>query len=66
MRTRIREVREERGMSQSELARLSGISRQVIWKIETDEETNTTTKTLGAIAKALEVPMNDLIFTASD
>lgn len=57
---RIREIREMRGMSQSELAEKTGITRATIWRLETGEEETTTTKTLLKIAEALGVSVGEL------
>ncbi len=60
MRPRIKEKRLEKHMSQTELSEKSGISRQVINSIENNKEINTTTKTLSAIAEALDCTIADL------
>ena len=52
---RIKQVRESKGMSQTELAEKSGITRTTIWKLETDDKAVTTTDTLAKIAQALGV-----------
>ena len=58
---RLREIREEKNMTQEELAEKSGVSRATIWAIESKAgATNTTTKTLLRLANALEVEMDDL------
>lgn len=57
---RIREIRETRGMSQSELAEKTGLTRATIWRLETGEEETTTTKTLLKIAEALGVTVAEL------
>ncbi len=57
---RIKELREERGMTQTELAEKAGVARATIWKLETGEDEITTTKTLIRIAEALGVGVNDL------
>lgn len=62
---RIREIREARGLSQSELAEKSGITRATIWRLETGEKEETTTKTLLKIADALGVTVADLFFAHS-
>ena len=62
MLNRIAVLREQRGMSQSELAAKAGVSRATIWHLETaDEEINTTTKTLAKIASALCVKLDELL-----
>ena len=60
MRPRVKERRLEKHMSQTELSEKSGVSRQVINSIENNEEVNTTTKTLSAIAEALDCTIADL------
>ncbi len=57
---RIREIREMKGMSQSELAEKTGITRATIWRLETGAEETTTTKTLLKIAEALGVSVGEL------
>ena len=59
---RIKEVREARRMSQSELAEKAGVSRGIIWALETDPDAVTTTKTLLKIAKALETSVDEIFF----
>ena len=59
---RIREIREAQGLSQSELAEKSGIARATIWRLETGENEETTTKTLLKIADALGVTVSELFF----
>ena len=62
---RIREIRESKGISQTELSEKSGISRATIWKLETDEKAVTMTSTLLKIASALGVSLDE-IFLADD
>lgn len=57
---RIKEIRERKGMSQSELCERSGITRATIWKLETGEDEVTTSKTLVKIADALGVTIGEL------
>lgn len=59
---RIKEVREAKKMSQSELAEKSGVSRGIIWALESDSETVTTTKTLAKIAHALDTTIGEIFF----
>jgi transcriptional regulator with XRE-family HTH domain len=49
-----------KGMSQSELAEKTGITRATIWRLETGAEETTTTKTLLKIAEALGVSVGEL------
>lgn len=51
----IKAIRKRKKMSQTELAELSGISRQTISSIESGSITSVNTSTLDAIAKALAV-----------
>lgn len=58
MGEKIRELREKKRMSQEELAKRSGISRQTISSLETGKVDSVTTGTIEAIAKALEVSVS--------
>ena len=60
MKYRIREIREEKGITQEELSRKSGVSRATLWALECGENKITTTKTLLNIADALGVEMTAL------
>ncbi|MBR3974373.1 MAG: helix-turn-helix transcriptional regulator [Clostridia bacterium] len=60
---RIKEIREERKMSQQELVRKSGVSRGTISALENGTMRATTTKTLVAIADALEVTVDQIFLT---
>lgn len=57
---RIREIRENLGMSQAELCEKSGITRATIWKLETKDDEVTTSSTLLKIADALGVTVGEL------
>lgn len=59
---RIKELREEKKWSQSVLAEKSGVSRNLIARIESGELTSTTTDTLLKLAKALGKKVNDIFF----
>lgn len=59
---KVKEFREKIGMSQSELARRAGVSRQTIWSIEDDNQYRTTVTTLFKIATALGVKVDDIFF----
>ena len=65
MKFRIREIREQIGITQEELSAKSGVSRATIWALECGDNKVTTTKTLLNIATALGVSLDDL-FLASD
>ncbi len=57
---KIKELREKRNISQSELSRLSGVSRANIIRIENDEDVVVNTKTLQKLADALNVTVKYL------
>lgn len=65
MGTKVKERREELGMTQEELAEKSGISRATISTLENGIDKNTTTKTLLAIADALGTTVDKLFFAPS-
>lgn len=59
---RIREIREERGISQDELAALAGLDRSHLTRLETGVgPKNPGIETLGRIAQALGVRLTDLL-----
>ena len=60
---KLKEAREERRMTQEELAAKSGISRQTIVSIETDPTYNTTFGTLTKLADALGTTIDKIFFT---
>ena len=62
MRYRVKEMREAKNMSQEELERKSGISRQTISAIENDKAENVMVGTLVALANALETTVDNLFF----
>ena len=61
---RVKEIREEKNMTQEELERRSGVSRQTISAIENDRVKAGDVKigTLMALAKALEPTLDCLFF----
>lgn len=59
---KIREVREEKNMSQEQLALKSNVSRTIISGLESGKITVTTTETLLKIAKALDRKVSDIFF----
>ena len=59
---RIREVREERKMTQEELAKKSGVSRGTISALENGTIRTTTTRTLVRLAKALGTTVDTIFF----
>lgn len=60
MEFRIKECRENAGMSQEELSKKSGVSRTIISGLESGTITTTTTKTLVKIAEALGIKVSDI------
>lgn len=62
---KIKEAREAKGMSQEELAKRAGISRTIIWNLETNPKAETTTKTLKKIAEALDTTVSAIFFENS-
>lgn len=63
MKNKLKKVREEKGMSQEELAEKSGVSRTTISAIETEKKKITTNITLERIAKALGEKVSNIFFT---
>lgn len=62
MSNKLREAREKYGMSVSELARRSGVSRQTITNIELHGQVPSS-KTAFIIAKTLKLDPRDIFFT---
>jgi len=56
---KLRDIREQKSMSISELARASNVSRQTIYRLENEEEETANSKTLIALAAALNVSVLD-------
>ena len=55
---KIKELRVEKKMSQEDLSRASGVSRQTILTLETGKACSANTGTLAALAKALDVSIS--------
>lgn len=62
---KIKELREQKKMTQAELSEKSGVSRGTISALENGTSRATTTKTLAKIASALETTVDILFFTES-
>lgn len=62
MKNRLKEAREEKGMSQEELAKKSTVSRTTISELETGKAEVVTNITLEKIAKALDEKISDIFF----
>jgi transcriptional regulator with XRE-family HTH domain len=60
MATRIKEWRAQRGLSQRDLADVSGVSREYIARLELGQH-DPTVSTLEKLAKALKVSVADLL-----
>lgn len=60
---RIRERREELKMTQEELAKKSGVSRQTISAIETGKYENVLVGTLAAIASAMDTTVDKIFLS---
>ncbi len=60
---KIKEIREEIGMTQAELSTKSGVSRTIINGLETGRTTTTTTDTLKKIAAALDKKVSEIFFS---
>lgn len=56
----VREKRKERGLSQKQLAQLSGVKQSTISMIETDDRRNPGIYTLEALAQAMGLGIMDL------
>jgi DNA-binding XRE family transcriptional regulator len=58
---KIKQAREKLGLSQEKLARLADVSNNTIINIEAGKQTNPTIETLSKIAKAIGVPVGELM-----
>lgn len=63
LKNRVKEFREEAGMTQDELAKKSGISRTMISQLETDQKTDCKVSTLFAIAEVLQKPVSEIFLS---
>ena len=57
----VKRLRGKTGLSQEKLARLADVSNNTIINIEAGKQDNPTIETLKKIAKALNIPIEDLI-----
>lgn len=62
MKNKLKEIREEQGISQEELAEKSKVSRTTISELETEKKEVTTNVTLEKIANALGLKISDIFF----
>ena len=58
---KVKQLREKLGLSQEKLARLADVSNNTIINIEAGKQNNPTVNTLKKVAKALDIPVEDLI-----
>lgn len=59
---KIKEYREQQGITQKELAKKAGVSRTIINQLETGAKKNTSAATLTKIAAALRTTVGDIFF----
>lgn len=59
MANRLKSIRESKGISVSELARLSNVTRQTIHRLENEQVEAANTRTLKSLADALNVKVSD-------
>lgn len=57
---RVKEIREQIGMSQAELSEKSGVSRTMISQLETCQKVDCKVSTLLAVANALGYPVGEI------
>lgn len=62
----IKEIRKENGISQEELARRSGVSRNYIAELENNKKKNPSLKTIHKIAVALNKKITEIYVASSD
>ena len=55
----LKEFREAKGLSVTKLAEMSGVTRQTIHRLEQETDDRANSKTLKALADALEVKVKD-------
>jgi transcriptional regulator with XRE-family HTH domain len=66
VRLKVKEIAQQKGVSQGRLSRLSDVDIKTIKRIYRDSMTIVTTETLGKIATALNVDASELIENAPD
>lgn len=62
MKNILKEIREEKGISQEELSKKSSVSRTIISELENDKTDVITNATLEKLANALEKKITDIFF----
>ncbi len=58
---KVKQLREKLGLSQEKLARLADVSNNTIINIEAGKQDNPTIDTFKKVAKALDIPVENLI-----
>lgn len=61
---RIREIREQKGMTQVELANKANISRTILSNLETNQKCDCKISTMLAVAAALEQPFESIFLVS--
>lgn len=56
---KLKKIREEKGLTITELARLSKVTRQTIYRLENEEDGVVNSKTMKALADALGINIAD-------
>lgn len=62
---KLKEIREKKGISQEQLERLSGVSRQTISAIENNDDYQAKVGTLLALAKAMDTTVDSIFFAGT-
>lgn len=62
MDNKLKEIRESKGLSQEDLAEKSGVSRAVISSLECGHRSSITSRTMSALATALQTPATKIFF----
>lgn len=65
-RLRVREVAEAKGLDIAKLSRRADLAYKTVWQLWNDPDKDVSIKTLGKLADALGVPINDLIDSNGD
>ena len=60
LKNRLKELREERGITQAALAEKTGLSRATISKIENNEEVIVNTRTIAKISEVFDLPPSEI------